>query len=253
MPLQLGDLLHGRYRIEALMGAGGMGAVYRAFDTLRDEPCAVKEFRLGHLPSREETDVQADLYVAGKGKVETLSREKAAEQFKREARILARLEHPNLPKVTDFFAVGGAYYLVMTLIEGQDLRAKLDLAQGEPFPEPQVLDWMGQVMDALAYCHAQGVIHRDIKPANVIVTPAGQVFLVDFGIAKPEDPTGTRRRPGCDAGFQSTRAVRSRGGTHGYTQRHLRLGWLGLRTVDRTPTAFRPGPHDGPGPVPAPG
>jgi serine/threonine protein kinase len=191
MPLQVGDLLHGRYRIEALLGAGGMGAVYRAFDTLRDEPCALKEFRLGYLPSREETAAQMDLYVAGKGKVETLSREKAAEQFKREARILARLEHPNLPKVTDFFAVRDAYYLVMTLIEGQDLRTMLDLAQGEPFPEPQVLEWMSQVMDALAYCHAQGVIHRDIKPANIIVTPTGRTFLVDFGIAKPEDPAGT--------------------------------------------------------------
>jgi serine/threonine-protein kinase len=191
MPFQSGDLLHGRYRIEGQLGAGGMGAVYRAFDTLRDELCALKEFRLGHLPSKEDPDMDPGPPPTGRKQVETLSREKAADQFKREARILARLEHPNLPKVTDYFSIGDDYYLVMTLIEGQDLETMLELAESKPFPEPQVLTWMSQVMDALAYCHAQGVIHRDIKPANVIVTASGQAFLVDFGIAKPEDPSGT--------------------------------------------------------------
>ncbi len=191
MSLRPGDVIHKRYRIEAKLGEGGMGAVYRAFDTLHDRACALKEFRLGDLPAEDGTQL-ADATRARAGrKTPPITREKAAEQFRREAKLLATLDHPNLPKVTDYFGVDDGYFLVMTLIEGRDLDAVLEETAGRPLAEAQVLAWMLQVLDALAYCHAQGVIHRDVKPANIILAPDGRAYLVDFGIAKPDDPSGT--------------------------------------------------------------
>ncbi|HOG47745.1 MAG TPA: serine/threonine-protein kinase, partial [Anaerolineae bacterium] len=177
MPVESNGLIVGRYRIEGKLGQGGMGAVYRAFDLHLELPCALKQLGLAHLPTEEVTRRQR---TAGKPR---LTREVAAEQFRQEARLLARLEHPGLPRVTDCFAVGDDHYLVMTLVEGEDLEEALARA-ATGFPEPEVLAWVVQVMDALDYCHAQGVIHRDVKPANIIVTAAGKVYLVDFGIAK---------------------------------------------------------------------
>ncbi len=190
MGLSIGDIVHGRYRIDAKLGEGGMGAVYRAFDTLNEQPCALKELRLGHLPREDEAHLVDVTLPAGGAGVPPVTREKAAEQFRREAQLLARLEHPNLPKVSDYFGLGDQYYLVMTLIHGQDLARVLAVERGQPLPEERVLGWMEQVIDALAYCHKRGVIHRDVKPANMILTPAGWVYLVDFGIAKPEDAAG---------------------------------------------------------------
>ncbi len=168
-----------------------MGSIYRAFDLLNDRPCAVKEFRLAHLPTEEDVTHYRGMASSSytDRKQPRITREKAAEQFQREAKMLARLEFPNLPKVTDYFAVGDDQYLVMTLIEGRDLAQIMDEAK-EPLPQDRVLGWMRQVLDALAYCHREGVVHRDVKPANVIVTDGGEAFLVDFGIAKPETADG---------------------------------------------------------------
>jgi parallel beta-helix repeat protein len=192
MPLDLNDLLKSRYRIETLLGEGGMGAVYRAVDILHEYPCAVKEFRLGHLPSGSNTrgkpeDDSTRLRVGSRSA--PVTREKAAEQFLLEAKLLAKLDHANLPRVTDYFEDGGNYYLVMSLIEGRDLALFMEENGEKPIPEQQVLAWLTQVMDALGYCHEQGIIHRDVKPANVIVTAEGKAFLVDFGIAKPNEAT----------------------------------------------------------------
>lgn len=185
-------LLKGRYRIETLLGMGGMGAVYAAFDTLQDDRCAVKELRLESFPSEEETRFKdADVTVArvSSRTMPPVTRESAVRQFQREARILAKLDHPNLPKVFDYFVHEDRFYLVMELIEGKSLSEVIEEAEGG-VPEQQVLSWMEQVLDAVDYCHSQGVIHRDIKPDNIIVTPEGHVYLVDFGIAKSYDPTG---------------------------------------------------------------
>ncbi|HIC88762.1 MAG TPA: hypothetical protein EYP04_05110, partial [Anaerolineae bacterium] len=124
----------------------------------------------------------------------------AQEQFKREAVILARLKHPNLPQVTDhFIEPSGRQYLVMDYIEGEDLDQIL--AQRGPLPEAEVLGWMDQVLDALEYMHTwvdpttgkpTPVIHRDIKPDNIKRTPDGRIMLVDFGIVKYQTDVGTR-------------------------------------------------------------
>ncbi len=163
-PLTTGMVLVNRYRIVKLLGRGGFGAVYRAWDTRLNIPCAVKE----------NFDATPD----------------ASRQFTREASILGSLNHPNLPRVTDHFSVPGqGQYLVMDFVEGEDLQTILDQTGG-PAPEAQALSWIAQVCDALNYLHSQQppIIHRDIKPANIRITPQGKAMLVDFGIAKVYDP-----------------------------------------------------------------
>jgi serine/threonine protein kinase len=109
-------------------------------------------------------------------------------QFQREASTLARLDHPNLPKVSDFFSDDERDFLVMDFVPGYDLRQAIDraLRRGEYIAEDQVLDWAQQLTDALRYLHNQNppVLHRDIKPANIKLTPDGLIKLVDFGLVK---------------------------------------------------------------------
>jgi serine/threonine-protein kinase len=114
------------------------------------------------------------------------------QQFYQEAQVLARLDHPNLVRVTDYFEEWGNAYLVMNFVEGQSLADRI-AARG-PLPEAQVLDWARQLLDALAYCHAQGVVHRDIKPQNIIIRADGRPILVDFGLVKLWDPRDPRTR-----------------------------------------------------------
>jgi Tol biopolymer transport system component len=161
MPLKNGQVLERRYHIEALLGQGGMGAVYTATDLRFNTTVAIKE----------NLEVTPD----------------SQRQFSREAGLLHQLRHPNLPRVTDYFFIPDqGQYLVMDYVEGEDLKALL--ARQGPVPEPQALEWIGQVLDALEYLHGRSVIHRDVKPANVKIAPQGQVFLVDFGLAKVYDP-----------------------------------------------------------------
>ncbi|MDW7991851.1 MAG: serine/threonine-protein kinase, partial [Anaerolineae bacterium] len=171
--LKPGTLLQNRYRIVALLGRGGMGAVYQAQDLRLNVPVAVKE-----MTPQPGIDPQ------------TLAA--LRQQFYQEAQVLARLSHPNLVRVTDYFEERGNAYLVMEFVEGQSL-ADL-IARRGPLPEAQVLEWARQLLDALAYCHAQGVIHRDIKPQNVIIRGDGRAVLVDFGLVKLWDPRDPRTR-----------------------------------------------------------
>lgn len=147
-----------------------MGAVYRAADLrLEGRICAVKEVR----PDPDATP-------------ETL--DQSREQFHREATTLARLDHPNLPKVSDTFPADGREYLVMDFVEGKDLRQAMEEKhqQGTFLDEHRVLGWTHQLCDALAYLHSRQppVLHRDIKPSNIKLTPNGLIKLVDFGLVK---------------------------------------------------------------------
>ncbi len=214
--LAINQVLNGRYRIEASLGEGGMGAVYRAFDMLFDRYVALKEFRLGDLPSETEQFEETDHTIVRDSRPVQLTREKAMEQFFAEAKLLAKLEHSNLPKVYDFFNRGFEGYLVMTLIEGSSLEKILG-ENGGPLAEETVQGWLLQVMDALNYCHLMDVIHRDLKPANLLLTPDGLVYLVDFGIAKllvagqKETSTGARAY---SPGFAPPEQYSGRGGTN---------------------------------------
>jgi serine/threonine protein kinase len=176
--LSPGTILRERYKIVELVGRGGMGATYRAEDLrLQGRFCAVKEA----LP---DLDALSD------------ELQQSREQFYQEASTLARLDHPNLPKVSDYFSDGDRDYLVMDFVPGQDLKEMLAgaLREGHPLPERQVLVWAEQLCDALQYMHTQDppVLHRDIKPSNIKVTPAGNVKLVDFGLVKVLAPDDQR-------------------------------------------------------------
>jgi len=167
-------LLQGRYQIVEPIARGGMGAVYLAEDT--------------RLPGR---------LVAIKENLEATPGSR--QQFEREAVILARLRHPNLPQVTDFFVEpNGQQYLVMEYIPGQSLQQLLQ--QRGSLPVAEVLEISTCVMAALAYMHTwrdprsgqpRPIIHRDVKPANIKRTPDGRIMLVDFGIAKVDTDTAT--------------------------------------------------------------
>jgi serine/threonine-protein kinase len=168
--LETGGVLRERYKITEFISRGGMGSIYLAEDLrLQGRLCAVKEVRLD--PSLSE---------------ETLSQTRS--QFLREATVLARLDHPNLPKVSDFFSEGENDYLVMDYVPGADLRTlMMDAKQKDEFlSEKEVLAWAGQIAEALKYLHSQEppILHRDIKPSNLKLTPNGVVKLVDFGLVK---------------------------------------------------------------------
>ena len=178
MTLSVGQVLENRYRIVSLLGQGGMGAVYRAWDLNLRVPVALKE--------------NLDL--------STVSRE----QFEREALLLAQLNHPNLPRVTNHFTVAGqGQYLVMEFIDGQDLQQVLD-ARGR-LTEAEAVPIISQIASALAYLHSrpEPVIHRDIKPANIKITSDNRAVLVDFGIAKQfaADTKTTRGAQAVTPGF----------------------------------------------------
>jgi len=164
MALEPGSFLRERYRIEGMLGKGGMGAVYVAFDQTLQLRVAVKE-NLSVGPDSER-------------------------QFHREASLLASLRHPNLPRVTDHFLLEGRQYLVMDFIEGEDLHSR---AQRQPTTVDEVLRWADALCDALSYLHTRQppIIHRDIKPANVKLQPDGKPVLVDFGLAKEFDQAQT--------------------------------------------------------------
>src|SRR4030095_1219839 len=147
------------YQIEALLGRGGMGAVYRARQPSLDRLVAIKLLPL---------EISAD--------------EEVAARFRREARALARLQHPNIIAVHDFgTTTEGHLFFVMEYFDGTDLAC---LLRGGKLDVAQALDVVRQTCEALQFAHAQGVVHRDIKPANVLVDRDGRVKIGDFGLAK---------------------------------------------------------------------
>ncbi|MGB0387673.1 MAG: serine/threonine protein kinase [Ardenticatenaceae bacterium] len=185
-------LLNGRYRVEKLVGQGGMGAVYKARAEHLHMTVAVKE----------ATVSDSNLVVA----------------FEREARRLARLRHPALPRVIDHFDDHGhsGHYLVMEFIEGKDLGEKL-LAKGEPLSVDEVLALGDQLLQVLEYLHEQQppIIHRDIKPQNIKVMPNGFLILLDFGLTKggvsEQNSNGSRSLFGDSLGYAPLEQIKGQG------------------------------------------
>ncbi len=170
VPIKPGSVLRNRYQVKNIIGQGGMGCIYLAEDIrLEGRLCAIKEVE-------HERTLPDQMLL------------EAREQFLREATVLARLDHPNMPKVSDFFSIRDRDYLVMDFVPGNDLRQKMiEARQKQTFlNEADVLNWANQLADVLKYLHSQDppILHRDIKPSNLKLTPSGVVKLVDFGLVK---------------------------------------------------------------------
>src|SRR5262245_51840049 len=153
-------ILQNRYRVVRELGHGGMGTVYEAVDQRVNCIVALKETRAGNDSEGRRA-------------------------FEREASLLANLRHSNLPKVMDYFTEGEGDFLVMEFIPGYDLAKLLESREG-PFPQSQVLRWGHELLRVLEYLHKQEppILHRDIKPSNLKLTKQGEIFLLDFGLAK---------------------------------------------------------------------
>src|SRR5262245_2791334 len=157
MPLTAGTRL-GAYEIVALLGVGGMGEVYRARDTKLNRDVALKT-----LPS---------IFVADPDRLA---------RFRREAQVLASLNHPNIGAIYGFEESDGVQALVLELVDGSTLAERM--ARGR-IPIDEALRYARQIADALDAAHDKGIVHRDLKPANVAITAAGTVKVLDFGLAK---------------------------------------------------------------------
>jgi serine/threonine protein kinase, bacterial len=167
-------MVNGRYLIVRKVGQGGMGAVYQVADTFQgNRVLALKEM------SDAAVDPADKPYMVA--------------QFEREAQLLQKLSHPNLPYVTDKFSESGRHYLVMEFVNGRTLQQMLDDTQC-PFPEPQITNWAAQLCDVLGYLHRQTpkIIFRDLKPDNIMITVNNQVKLIDFGIVRFFTPGKTK-------------------------------------------------------------
>ncbi len=151
----------GAYEVTGPLGAGGMGEVYRARDARLDRTVAIKV-----LPAELAADASARA------------------RFEREARAVAALDHPHICGIFDFGDANDTLFLVMPLLDGQTLAARLEKG---PLPIEQALTFATQIADALDKAHRHGIVHRDIKPANIMLTKAG-AMLLDFGLAKLKGP-----------------------------------------------------------------
>lgn len=162
------EILRDRYKVLRLLGQGGMGAVYEAHDSVFDTSIALKEIVVD-FSNVNNTNAQDLVHAA----------------FEREAKLLAKIKHETFPHVKDYFQENDRQFLVMELVDGEDL-ATLLKKRGAPFPVSDVVDWANQLLDGLDYLHNQNppIIHRDLKPQNLKLNTRGKVKLLDFGIAK---------------------------------------------------------------------
>jgi serine/threonine protein kinase len=154
----------GRYRVERLLGEGGMGAVYLAYDPQLDRPVALKVPRL--------TGTQADA------------------RFLREARAAAALHHPNICPIHDLGEADGLRYLCLAYVRGEPLSRRV--GPGRPLPVAEAVALVRTVARAMHEAHRHGVVHRDLKPANIMIDEAGRPVVMDFGLARPYTPLATQ-------------------------------------------------------------
>ncbi|NNE97951.1 MAG: serine/threonine protein kinase, partial [Pyrinomonadaceae bacterium] len=173
--LSVDEVLRDRYRILRQLGQGGMGAVYEAHDNVFDTSVALKEIVVD-LSNSNTTNAQEMVHAA----------------FEREAKLLAKINHETFPHVKDYFSDDNRQFLVMELVDGEDMANMLKVRQS-PFPVSDILEWTDQLLDGLDYLHNQTppIIHRDLKPQNLKINSRGKIKLLDFGIAKGTDSSAS--------------------------------------------------------------
>jgi serine/threonine protein kinase/Flp pilus assembly protein TadD len=174
--LAVGSDFGTRYRIESLLGQGGMGRVYKAFDKQLDRTVAIKVVRLGVMGSEE-----------------------ALQRFKQELLLASKVSHKNILRIHDMGEAGDVKFISMAYVEGQDLHQILHDTPNLPFE--RALNFARQLAEALAAAHAEGVVHRDLKPQNILVGKDDHVYVSDFGLAKSfEDDAAGMTRTGAFLG-----------------------------------------------------
>src|SRR5258706_404579 len=180
----------GRYQLGRVLGKGAMGSVCEALDPKLHRKVAIKTILMGQLDEETAKDFSI--------------------RFEREARAVARLNHPNIVQVYDFGEEGDTAYLVMELIDGKELKSAL--TTGRPFDRKECVRIMCELLDALDFAHEAKVIHRDIKPANVMFDSQGRTKLTDFGVARVTDAdrTSTERTQAAPAGRTTPRLAARR-------------------------------------------
>ncbi|HPZ08993.1 MAG TPA: tetratricopeptide repeat protein [Candidatus Eremiobacteraeota bacterium] len=165
--LTSGIILANRYEIIKKIKSGGMGSVYKTRHVSLGKIYAIKELINLSMNHQEQQE--------------------AITRFKMEAKILSELNHSNMPSVSDYFSIGGRYYLVMDFIEGKDLSTILAEKGNPGLPEADVVDWSAQICDVLSYLHTRNppIIYRDIKPSNIMIRESdNKAILIDFGIVR---------------------------------------------------------------------
>ena len=165
MPVVVGELIAERYELEELVGTGGMSSVYRAHDRLLERDVALKVLHQRFLADGEQV-----------------------ERFRREARAVAQLSHPNIVTVIDRGEQGGRQYIVFEYVDGENLKALVE--REGPLPERDAIQLALQVARALGFAHEHGLVHRDVKPQNVLLNDGGDTKVTDFGIARSLDVHG---------------------------------------------------------------
>ena len=208
--LSVGSDFGTRYRIEALLGQGGMGRVYKAYDKTLDRMVALKVVRQGMMADAE-----------------------ALNRFKQELLLASKISHTNILRIHDMGEVGDVKFITMAFVDGPDLHHILQETPKLPFE--RVVSFSQQLAAALAAAQSEGVIHRDLKPQNILVAKDDHLYVSDFGLARSfeenADPDDSHGRVSGHATLHVSRAGRGQAG--GHAQRHIRLRPDSLRDGDR--------------------
>ena len=179
-------LQNGKYRIEGVLGQGGFGITYLASQVALNRKVTIKEFFMKELCNRDEQTSQVS--VPSMGSVDTVARFRA--KFVKEAQTIAALNNPHIIHIHDIFEENGTAYYVMDYLSGGSLS---DLVQRDGIlAEATALGYIRQVADALSYIHARNINHLDIKPSNVLIDGNGNAVVIDFGLSKRYDETGSQ-------------------------------------------------------------
>src|SRR6185503_17800923 len=160
----------GKYRVDGVLGQGGMGTVFRAFDAAIQRPVAIK--------------------TVNKGMLDPIDLQYALTRFRHEAQAVGRLTHPRIAAIYDYGEDSEIAYIVMELVNGQSLFQHMQ--EQAQFSLKEIGEVVRQLLDGLGYAHAQGVVHRDVKPSNILINDDGRLKISDFGIARIESSTLTQ-------------------------------------------------------------